>query len=383
MRRQAQGSQELRLTLQYMGERFDSYALSCADAQDLAAFERMLTKVTDRKIKSSGKEGLARVNVRDAVYFGLEGISKGSAVVEISVKPRSADSLAGRAYASFGLDPVSCVEDGFRVLMEIFQGSQNQESTEYFKLIENDIRGFGKNLKAHESVHFVESKKYGRSDVVFDRGMKRGLMESCRSFSRVVGTGVLTGFRLNGTVFVLSEEYGAFSCKIPPNAVKVGLDGHIGSEVEFVLTAELNRHGKIRRVEKCHHFWEVIREENRPEHIDSSLKRLDGFAALEKGWLDGEGEEIDPMLIKLAREFIEMTPGLAYKYIVAPGPEGVVGIEFVHEGWKTCLDFFMGGINVFGYDMADRFERFEKCFKKLDSRVVDFTSTAGGKLNVK
>lgn len=60
MRRQAQVNQGLRLTLQYTGERFDGKALSCADAQDLAVFERMLTKVTDRRIKSSGKEGLGR-----------------------------------------------------------------------------------------------------------------------------------------------------------------------------------------------------------------------------------------------------------------------------------------------------------------------------------
>lgn len=381
MRRQPQDSQGLRLTLQYLGERFDSHMLSCADAQDLAVFERMLTKIADRRIKSSGKEGLGGFSVGDAVYFGFESISKGSAVAEISVRPRLADSRAGRAYADFGLDPVFCVEDAFRVLMEIFQGSQNEESAEYFKFIEKDIMRFGKNLKTNESVRFVESEKYARSDVVFELGMRRELADSYRSFIRAVGTGVLTGFRLNGTVFVFSEEYGSFACKIPSNAVKVGLDGHIGSEFEFVLTAELNHKGKIGRVEKCHRFWEVTKKEIISDRIDGSLRSLDEFAALGKGWLDGEGEEIDPASIMAARKFIEMTPGLAHKYIVAPSPEGYAGIEFAHEGWKICVNFTKDGINVLGYDLANSLDDFERFFKGLDSNLIEFASTAGGNLN--
>lgn len=381
MERQQPNSQGLQLSLQYLGERFESHTLSCADARDLAIFERMLTKIADHRIKASGKEPLGGASIRDVVYFGFEGITKGSAVAEINVIPRSADSQARKAYAESGFDPVSCVEDAFRVLMEILQGSQNEEIVECFKFIEKDIKSFGKNLKPNESVRFVGSEKYARPDIVFTTGLKRELTSSCKNLTRLVGTGSLTGFQLNGTMFVHSEMHGRFRCKILPEAVKARLDGHIGSSIDFVLTADLDHHGKIRRVEKCHHFNFSISEENKPALIDLRLKTLDEFSALEKGWMDGEGEKIDPASIKTARKFIEMTPELAHEYIVAPNPEGSAGIEFVHEGWSIGVNFPSDGINVLGFDLADKFDDFERSFAKLDSNLIEFVSTAGGNIN--
>lgn len=205
-----------------------------------------------RRIEDIGKGGSGGVDIKDVVYFGLESISKGSAMVEISVSRLRGGSGADQAFAKLGLDPVSCVEEAFRLLMEICQGSRREENSQHFQLIEDDIKSFGKNLEAGESIRFVESNHYAGADVVFDTEMGGRLASSYESYSRVVGTGTLDGFKLDGTVFVDSEDYGGFDCSLPPNAVKAELDGNIGSKIEFALEAKLDHHGRIVRVQECH-----------------------------------------------------------------------------------------------------------------------------------
>lgn len=83
--------------------------------------------------------------------------------------------------------------------------------------------------------------------------------------------------------------------------------------------------------------------------------RLQEFAALKKGWFDGEGEPIPPSVIEQARAWLEHllaeAPGLTGGPYLYPSFTGGVRVEFDitdPEGDGVEVEFEPGGISYFG-----------------------------------
>lgn len=71
-----------------------------------------------------------------------------------------------------------------------------------------------------------------------------------------------------------------------------------------------------------------------PARVEARLTRL---AALEPGWLDGEGEAITPEAIAAARDAGRLFAGAG----IFPIPEGGVQLEWGHSGpiyWSLCIN---------------------------------------------
>jgi hypothetical protein len=67
-------------------------------------------------------------------------------------------------------------------------------------------------------------------------------------------------------------------------------------------------------------------------HRENLRAAIDRYAALERGWLDGEGEAIDPSAIAFARQWLdEETDAELARWVVFPRESGEVGFERVYE----------------------------------------------------
>lgn len=379
MSRAAQESKSLKLKLRYLGDRFDKRALSCDDTQDIAVFGTMLAKIATRVLKNAAQGGPGDLNLKDFLYFEFGGISQGSSVAEINIsadpdRPVPAEDSQGQPPS-----PISCVEDAYRILMGIMHGDRDEESFECFRLIERDIEKFGKSLKTGDELRFPDSKRYLGQDVFYNRRTLREMRSTYNGAvsDRVVGTGRITGFRTNGSVYIRSVEHGDFTFRADPNKVRSSFDGFVGSEVEFVLDAALNGQRKITRIKSCHYLELAPVDKDRDGRIESMLKELSAYSGFEKGWLEGEGEKISDGAIRDAKKFIEMTPELAHRYRMSPTPEGFVSIEYEHEGWGKCLDFLGQGVEVLTYDLGKKFESVEGFFEKINQPTVDRISNRG------
>lgn len=375
MRPESESRQDLELTLQYSGARFDSHTLSCSDVQDIAIFEKMLTKIAKRKIERVGRRGDGKFNMKNTFYFELGKISEGSAKVGITVRYAPEDPSGMLPAMAPGFKPISCMEDAFCTLMEIFQGKQDRETRECFKLIGNDIKSFGKNLRESEEINFVESSRYANYGVSYNSETRKKISARARkTANRIVGSGRIAGARENGYVYVNSEDHGSFIFKGHSNKAKVSFDGRIGVEVEFVLEAELDQENKITRVKKSHYLGFAPKNSNHADRIKFCMEELEKYSKCEEGWLNGEGEKTDPAAIKNARKFVKISPELANRYLISPTPEGYIFIEFIHDGWRKCLEFSNRGVRAFGYDLGKKLDKFERLFTEPDSDLVEFIS---------
>lgn len=366
----------LKLNLQYLGDRFSKHTLSCDDTQDIAIFGRMLSKLVMRMIQRGGNKELNDINVKNFLCFEFGGISKGSSVAEINITC-DPENLSGPWNPNGAFpDPIACAEEAYRVLMEIISGSKAKQNFEYFKLVEQDMEKFGKALADGEEIDFLESKKYVNENVRYTRKRiaKIRAAHDCGAARRVVGTGTILGFKKNGLVFVNSHNYGKFTFKGHPNKVKSIFDGCIGAKVEFVLNAKLNQQGKISEIIKYCYLELAPKNAQNPNGVEFCMQELEKYASYKHGWFDGEGEEINQEAIGKARKFISQTPEFANRYLISPTPEGFVFIEFVHDGWKKCLEFSGREIEAFGHDIGGRFGRFRRVFGNFNLDLIEFIS---------
>lgn len=73
--------------------------------------------------------------------------------------------------------------------------------------------------------------------------------------------------------------------------------------------------------------------------LASAIARIDELAALEKGWLDGDGEEIRPETVVFAKEICTaLYRSGAHDFSIFPTPEGNIQFEWP---WKTIEIFAM------------------------------------------
>lgn len=366
-------NQGLELTLQYLGERFQNHTISCGDAQDIVIFEKILTKIAAHNMESRNKKKLNGVNVKNAFYFEFGKMSEGSAKIGISIRYAPENFAVAGGPMDPDLNPMSYMEEAFRILMKIFQGSESKETVRYFKLIKNYLKDFGKNLKNEDKIRFVESRQYANADVFYDSETRKTILNRRhKSLKRVVGSGKILGSKSDGSVYIRPQNYEDFVFKGHPNKAKTVFDGCMGSEVEFVLEAEPSDDKKM-GVIKNFHYLELAPEKNcQDDSVKSCMEELDKYAKCEKGWLDGEGEKMHPAAIQDARKFVEMAPEFARRYLISPLPEGHIFIEFAFDGWEKCLKFSGKGVKAFGYDLGKQFPKFERSFAKFGPNVVEF-----------
>lgn len=372
----------LELKLRYLGDRFQKHTLSCDDTQDIAVFGKMLTKLATHVLKSADSKELSDINLKNLLYFEFGGISKGSSVAEITITPdleKSSDSWNPSDKAP---NPIHCVKEAYRILMEIINGSKTKENFEYFKIIEHDMAKFGKGLADGEEIDFLESEKYTAKTVRYTRNKMKEIKSAhnCRATNRIVGTGTMTGFKANGHVFINSEDYGKFTFKGHPNKVRSVFDGCIGAKAEFVLGADLNLQNKISRIIKHYYLELAPKNDQSLNAVEFCMQQLNKYAKYEHGWLDGEGEKINRTAVSEAKKFISMAPELANRYLISPTPEGYVFIEFICDGWKKCLEFSDEGIETFGHDIGERLGKFQRTFERSDSDLAEFISNFKGEM---
>lgn len=313
---------------------------------------------------------MGKINLEDSLYFEFGGLRKGSAIAGINITCISEDFFT----QNHNLIPT--IEEAYKILMEIINGSRSEKNFAFFKLIKGDIRVFGKKLKDGEGIRFVESSKYAKKDVCYNNKTIRKIRSAYNSgtLERIPGVGRITGFRTSGSVYIQTRSHGDFTFKADPNKVISTFDGHVGSEVEYLIEAKIS-HGKIFDVKNCHYLELARKDEDANKGIQFMMKRLEEYRNYGKGWCEGEGEKINDTAIRNAKKLIEMTPKLANKYIMAPTLEGFVSIEFVLDGWKKCLDFVNQGVEVLEYDLAGRLGTFENFFEEIDSPAIDFISS--------
>lgn len=375
MKTESSNSQSLVLTLQYLGKRFDNHGLSCDEAQDMAVFQKMLVKIAAFKAGGADAKKLDAASVKRDFYFGVGRTSLCSGEVEINVIYDPKDPPRSKESRNSGLESISCIEGAFETLMKVLQNPKGKGVSKCFKLIQADLKHFGKNLDDQERIRFVESKIYTNVDVFYDSETRKKI-SSCgnKNPERIAGLGRITGLKENGYMYIRSKDYGDFGCAAHPNKVKTAFDGNLGSEVEFVVEAILNERNRIEKVKNYHYIEFAPQKGNVEDEIESCMKLLNEFADLEAGWLNGEGEKPPLTTISEAKKFIGKTPDLAYKYLISPDPDGGVCLEFFDNGWEKYLDFTSEGIEVHFMDLADKFDSVERFFKEVDSDLVEFVS---------
>lgn len=114
-------SKSLDLTLKYLGERFNNNTVSCGDVQDMAIFEKSLTRIAAFRARNTSKPGPTSADFKNNFYFKIENFSNSSTVIGIKVTYTPKSLGFKQALADSEINPLSFIEDAFRILMGFFK----------------------------------------------------------------------------------------------------------------------------------------------------------------------------------------------------------------------------------------------------------------------
>ena len=363
--------------IRYVGSRFEGGRLPLEVLSDLSAFRELLLSFAKEKWRASnaGRQRLPR-GFDQSFTYDLIGISNGSAVAQLDLRPRPGQgSLPGisqfeqLATASYN-----------EILAHIDAAGNDHFSPDLSSEQVSALNRLGSGLNDHERMEFQGSCGLDGNVIFLDRHRRKRLITPGRGGYelRFDGFGELVGLHREGYISVETEKYGELEIKIEPDRVRdeFNISGSIGSPVQFSLLIELDSKDKYKFLKEVYEV-ELIDPE-RSDSVMNCMEKLTELRQLEDGWLDGSGVRPTEEAISSVVLFLNERPDLASKFRLYPMEDGGVSIEFEHDGWGLSLEFGPNGnVEIFGVEVdgpgefePTKFERVDEPFlKEFDKRT--------------
>ena len=363
--------------IRYVGSRFEGGRLPLEVLSDLPAFRDLLLTFAKEKWRASnaGRRRLPR-GFDQSFTYDLTGISNGSAVAQLDLRPRPGqESLPG--FSQFE----ELASASYREVLSHIDGALNLRSSPDLSSEQvSALNRFGSGLNGDERIEFEGSRGSDGNVVFLDRHRRKNLITSGRdSYElRVDGFGERVGLHREGQIAIETEKYGELKIKIEPDRVRdeFNISGSIGSPVQFSLLIELDSRDKYKSVKEVYEV-ELIDPE-RSDSVMKCMQRMTELRQLEDGWLDGSGHRPTDEAVSSVDLFLNKRPDLAEEFRIYPMEDGGVSIEFEHDGWGLSLEFGPNGnVEIFGVEIdgpgeiePTMFERVDEPFlKEFDSRT--------------
>lgn len=362
--------------LRYVGTRFDGTRLPVDLLTDLPAFQDLLVAFAKDEWKRLNAD-YVRVprGFEKSISFDLVALEPGSAMPKLNWrKENSQVNLPG-----FSDQLETIVQDSYLHIVKLVDNAANDIfpsslSPEHIRALNK----FGSKLQPGERIEFLGSADASGNVVYFDMSRRKDLITKVRETYELNfdGVGILVGSHvsdLNGTISVKTEEHGEITFPLDTDRIINEFDGHIGKNVQFDVTIELDHNNRYRNIIDVH---QVGLYDPTTAAQTKLFERLAHLSSLSEGWLDGEGRSVTLEVREAAGFFIALSHQTAEAYRLYPSEAGGILVEFEWENWDYTVEFLPDGkIEMYGISLNDDAEMLPTLFDTVDSDFIrEFSS---------
>jgi hypothetical protein len=353
------------VSLALTGARFEQLGMPVDTLPELAAYRELLIQVA-RAVFRRRYPGRVRVPRGFAESFQLRllEVRKGSAVPVLERTRQDPSDPLFVAHGDIFEDARDVIEDTIRELSTM---GRTPESFPEFALA--DLGRFGRTLQPGEAIHI--GKPGGRSPAIYTQLTRRAFLKSRGQLfpAEASVSGVITEISVERSTFTLRVSDRLVFCSYEPNnfeTIRSNLKppSSEGSEVTVEGFAFVDAEDEPVRFPIVSRIFSSESDSELDDSVDTPpvatpvtgrdlsdlLARLDEIAALEVGWLDGEGAKIDRTVISNVRRLLStLADNPSPRVCVYPTEAGGVQLEWTNGPIESSLEFLTEGQVQFSF----------------------------------
>lgn len=344
------GENELVLKPRLIGKRFDKHDIPFSVLRDLAQLEPILLKASkDAFLRANPDRSRVPKGFLRGFSLNIASVADGSAIPEIRVHFDTSNYISPEFTQNFRF-----IEAGIQKMLGFFDKAANSDEA-VEDITQADAAMYaqlGKSLFEDESIEFTGN--FGKPIAINTH--------SRLAFFRASAEEYLTENRtLVGVVIQCDSTKNVFSLRLISDEVVSGIpftDDYYSDIMASLESAKsitnrrlslecsviVDRQNKIKEIESISKFSLL--------HVRDVPSRLEEFAYLEPGWLEGYGDSFDLALLKeLGSLFVKYYPNdldLPYTY---PDEKDTICFEWEDDVHSVSLDFNLSDFSAVWYDM--------------------------------
>lgn len=369
-------AEEDAIGLRFAGQRYEGGRMPVGMLPDLDAFRDLLVAFAKANWFADNASRSRLPNGFEAqLTLDLVEIKPGSAVPLLAPSLRNAHpafegmadgrlNLFRRAYADFA---------------DIVEKAANDK--EYTPILSREqasaLKRFGAGLQEGEKIELTKQEGKKAKAVVMTLDSRRELIARVRvgDIKRLMRTGVLKTVSAAGWVEVEVADLGTIKLKVGERCKE--FDGFLLDEVCFEARLELDENERFRSVIELYSI--NLNTPKAAERLAVRARvsaRLDDIAALQEGWLDGDGLAVSGVAMTVLRNLLDGAVDWFSSAGIFPTIEGGICIEANVDNVEYSFELGPDG-SVSGYSCSSSGE--ERDFSGL-TEVMEVMNAENGEL---
>ncbi len=334
---------DTKLSLKYVGRRFDGARLPLDVLTDLPALRDLVAALAKHEFRQNNPDRKRVPQGFDkAISFSLIDVEDGSAVPIIALD----DDVAQQNLPNIGAGMSEVVHRAFEQIAKIYDDAERDRFPSALPL--DAIRAlskFGASIQEDERIEFSGTTGADGNVIRLDAFRRKRLLTRVRETytTEFENVGVLTGLDVTrNTVQVNTEQYGEMWLPLEGTAMPAEqFSGSINNLVEFSISIELDANDIFQSVDAVHSV-DLIRPYD--DDVMNCVSRLQALAKVERGWLGNDsGEQLVHLAGMRATQLVFMRADLARLFKIYPTEDGGISVEFDKGGWSFAVEILPDG----------------------------------------
>ena len=349
----------------FKGKRFTGGRLPLEIVGDLSTYREIIVGIAKArwKQKNPSRKQLPRGFDNYMALF-LTDVTDGSACAHIEYD-----------FSDFEAEQI--FQDAQRVFVESVNAANDNGSLGHIPVsLFPKFARMGKRLEASEHLEFFTSSDWN-NPVIFSNQTKENLSHLLNiEYEKTTdGFGIVTGCEEKKAVVSILCELGVIEFPVSQNAIRTDFDGRIGEVVEFSFDGAFRADRSFKKIIKPH-YVDFVEDGADYERLSA---RLESFADLAPGWMDGEGSPPSQLAINAARDVARFLCATYTGIRAYPMLSGGVQLEFETDDRQRDISMEFddeGGVEL--VLLHDDGREVEKAYASVDSQLLRDTMILSG-----